>query len=229
MSRLLASAAAAALLSGAALAADLPVPPMQEVMEAAPLAYDWTGIHVGVNGGYGWGESGASNQFGVASGPFDIEGFFAGGQVGANWQNNWLVLGAETDLQWSDINGGVANANCGPTCATSIDWFGTARGVVGIAFDRLLIYGTGGLAYGQVSANVTGGAFSGSDIIAGWVGGGGVAFGATRNLFFEGEYLFMDLGSIDYPGAGVVVVTSTAAETHLVRGSVNWRFGLPTP
>src|SRR5215208_3471443 len=32
--------------------------------------------------------------------------------------------------------------------ASSLDWFGTARGRIGWAFDRVLVYGTGGFAFG---------------------------------------------------------------------------------
>lgn len=159
-----------------ALAADMavkaPLPP--------PVAanYNWTGLYVGGNVGWGWlrdsGETFCVNPAGVVSGPgcsaqtaagdqIRGDGFIGGAQAGYNWQiNNW-VLGVETDFQGADIKGSVAApinlvtiVPIPPTVIAvenaneKLEWFGTVRGRLGIALDRFLIYGTGGFAYGHV-------------------------------------------------------------------------------
>ncbi len=88
----------------------------------------------------------------------------------------------------------------------SLTWLGTTRGRVGFVAtpdNRLMIYGTGGVAYGggnsQFSAfdNTTGSFWSGnpSSTRVGWVIGGGVEYAITNNITIKGEYLYADLGS----------------------------------
>jgi len=226
MLRLLTSAIAFTFVSSTAFAADLPLP--EEPMPATPVAttYDWTGFYLGLNGGWGWGDTEHSNNLGVTTDDFDIDGAFAGGQVGYNFHWNRFVLGAETDIQWSDIGGSSGNAVCFPdTCETDINWFGTVRGRAGVAFDRILIYGTGGLAYGEVEAACCGGGFDVTDTNVGWTAGGGVEVGITRNLSFKGEYLFMNLDDVSEAVGAGLTVTADAEHTNLVWGGINWRFG----
>jgi outer membrane immunogenic protein len=99
-------------------------------------------------------------------------GVVGGAQVGYNYQFGQFVIGVETDFQGSSISGGGNNASqslilspygargsefLAPIGAlaganTSLEWFGTVRGRVGYLFlPTLLIYGTGGFAYGQVN------------------------------------------------------------------------------
>ncbi|ARN81607.1 outer membrane protein [Methylocystis bryophila] len=103
--------------------------------------------------------------------PNNLNGVLGGGQVGFNYQfNPWLVVGLEADIQATDIHSqgnGIGGAidGLGPhtsyaTQNKSVDWFGTVRGRVGVTFPsmpNLLVYGTGGLAYGNVvhSVNVS--------------------------------------------------------------------------
>jgi outer membrane immunogenic protein len=222
--RFLASFAAVALLTGAADAADLPLPEAAPIVAPA-LGYDWTGFYVGLNAGWGWGDTEHFNDVGVTTDDFDMDGFVAGGQIGYNFQWNWLVLGAEADIQWSDIDGSTDNIVCFPdTCATDIDWFGTVRGRAGVAFNRLLIYGTGGLAYGEVDAVCCGAVFDKNDTNWGWTAGGGVEVGFTPRISFKAEYLFVDLDDVSQNVPGTVL-TAEADATHIVRAGFNWRFG----
>lgn len=128
MLRLAASASVLAILSGAALAADLPTfsppPPPAPMLSTTPIAYNWSGFYVGAHGGWGWG-----------SGNGIDDGFVVGGQIGVNWQFNNFVLGAEGDgsfVDWGDVSA-----------------IGTVRLRGGFAFDRFLAYGTGGAAIGE--------------------------------------------------------------------------------
>jgi len=181
------------------------------------------------------------------SASFNITGAIAGGQIGYNWQlnQNWLV-GLETDVDWSGINGRSGPSNFilnsygpGPTqffATEKINWFGTLRARVGfVPINPLLVYATGGLAYGGVNAsafmpnstaglgaNGNGGfsytcaaflgpnCFSGTSTqtLAGWTLGAGGEYMITNNLSLRAEYLYVNLGR---PGGVNSVATSTLA------------------
>ena len=70
-----------------------------------------------------------------------------GGQAGVNWQINQFVLGIEGDgdaVLGNNRNGSFP----GGRGSSSTGFFGTVRGRAGVAFDRFLVYGTGGVAFG---------------------------------------------------------------------------------
>lgn len=174
---LVALIASTAAFTQFAVAADLPhkapvAPP------PAPPVYSWTGFYIGANVGYGWGNSRATESpgdeasailvglgpapiIGSASTSFDANGWAGGLQVGYNWQFNpsW-VAGVEADFTWSDIKGSssaFANVGGSPNsgifnASQKVDWFGTVRARLGyLLTNDLLVYGTGGLAYGKVN------------------------------------------------------------------------------
>ena len=200
---------------------------------------------------------------GIVDGKFD--GFIGGGQVGYNWRaQNW-VWGLEADFQWLGGNGGGAFATTVSTPAApgnpvithfdgsrSIDWLGTVRGRLGIlATPAMLIYATGGLAYGEakLSSNyrhicvgcspLVGGlaaSFSESDTLVGWTIGGGAELLVARNWTLKTEYLYYDLGDMSVttlvPGFGfnglAFIRHSPTVESHfaghIVRAGLNYRF-----
>ena len=124
----------------------------------------------------------------------------------------------------------IENAN------EKLEWFGTVRGRLGIAFDRVLIYGTGGLAYGHVkvdqnSVSVGGGPFlfpsSASVTKTGWTAGGGIecAFAGKWSTKIEG--LYYDLGWISSAGSaanGFMVGKNFDVRGGIVRAGLNYRF-----
>ena len=152
---LLAGTAALAIAASAAQAADLPSRYAPPPMVAAVPLFTWTGFYVGVNAGYGWNTNDSNTfidpVFGVVSGGGSDGGFVGGGQIGYNYQFSQFVIGLETDIQYADIGNGrgtfgqgfAGNNNNG-------NWFGTVRARAGFAFDRALVYATGGLAYGDI-------------------------------------------------------------------------------
>jgi outer membrane immunogenic protein len=232
-------AAALALSAVPAFAADLPAPPPPPQAPAAyvPVAapiYNWGGIYVGINGGYGFGQSAWSPTGGVGTGNFDVNGGLVGGTLGFNFQNGPWVFGVEGDIDWSDINGSTTNTTVcvGITCTfqTQNDWLGTVRGRVGYAFDRVLVYATGGGAFGDIKATFSAAGLSASTTNTefGWTAGGGVEVGITQNFTAKVEYLFVDLanGSFACPvgapcGTASVPVSFDAS---LVRGGLNYKF-----
>jgi len=126
---------------------------------------------------------------------------------------------------------------------TSLDVFGTVRARLGYAFDRVMIYGTGGLAWGIVDAQQAtnflsppdvGGRTSGDVNHIGWTAGAGIEWAVAPNWTIKGDYLYVDLGEENYaldgttkPG-GTVPYTETFATDlsfHTVRVGVNYKFG----
>lgn len=213
------TAFAALALASAAQAADM----------TAPATYDWTGFYLGANAGISWNNSGVDNNFDVDGDGINdlnnkIEGdqtaFTAGGIVGYNYQIDQIVLGVEADfnyLGFSDSNSRSVDIigldgidTITGKSSFEADWFGTIRGRLGYAIDNVLIYGTGGLAYGHMSADGkvtaslagdTVGTWKGSTDSTnwGWTVGGGMEYGID-NWSLGLEYLYVDLGSGEWNG-----------------------------
>ncbi|PZQ11557.1 MAG: hypothetical protein DI565_17605 [Ancylobacter novellus] len=174
----LGAASATALLAAApAFAADLPY-------EAAPAivavpSFSWTGAYLGVQAGYGWDKLAGRS----------LDGALVGGYGGFNYQfdNSPVVIGVETDLNWSDqdkrLNGAKAD----------VKWAGATRGRVGFAFDRFMVYGAAGVAYSKVKVSAPR-AGSASRTFTGWTAGGGVEYAFTDNVLGRVEYRYADYG-----------------------------------
>lgn len=226
MKHLALTAAALALIATAqsAGAADLPrrdMPVKAPALAPAPY-YDWTGFYVGINGGGGWGGSQFDGAFGTP-GRFDVRGGLVGGTLGYNLQYGRTVFGLEGDLDWSNLRGSATCLGGFATCQTQNDWLGTTRGRIGYAFDRFMPFVTGGLAFGDIKANVPGFG-SASDTKAGWTVGGGAEFALVGNLTAKAEYLHVDLGNFDCSPGCAPSPTNVDFTSNLFRGGLNLRF-----
>src|ERR1700732_1004791 len=158
-------------LTASASAADLAARPVYTKAPVMSPVYNWTGFYVGANAGYAWGKTdatlvagpgwGATNAaFLAANGSPTLHpnGFIGGGQIGYNWQfaPTW-VFGLETDIasvsaKATRATGVLVGGSLNPyseTDTSKINWLGTVRGRVGYVAGPVLIYGTGGLAYGE--------------------------------------------------------------------------------
>jgi outer membrane immunogenic protein len=233
MLRILSSTAAAVLISSAAFAADLPMPE-EPLPVVAPMAgYDWSGFYLGAQGGWKFGED---DYFigGFGDAGFDVDGPMAGGHVGGNMQWNHFVFGVEGDGEWADVDGTFTAGN-GDAVSTSIEWQASLRGRVGFAWDRILIYGTGGAAFAGTQNRIldagTGATETEDDTRVGWTAGAGVDVGLTQHISAGVEYRFTDLGEADYNSALFPTNTfESDLSYHAIRGRVSWRFGgLGTP
>jgi outer membrane immunogenic protein len=200
----------------AASAADMPMKAASAPMMAP--AYNWTGFYLGVNGGYGWGNTTGSQLPTLFGGNPNITGGLVGGQLGYNFQMGSWVLGIEADYDWANING---NTPAGGGTAT-INSLGSARGRLGYAWDRLLLYGTGGFAWAQATGNNAG--VSESHTHTGWAAGGGLEYGVTRNLSLKGEYLYTSLSAQNYFAATCGATCDVGANVSTIRLGANWRF-----
>jgi outer membrane immunogenic protein len=210
---------------GVALAADLPQPappppqaPAVYIPTPAPV-YNWGGIYIGVNGGYGFGSS-AWTGGGLSTGSFNTSGFLVGGTLGFNYQVGAFVLGAETDIDYTGINGSTNLS--GTIFKTSNDWLGTTRARIGVAADRVLFYGTGGVAYGNVQANVNGVTSSSTQI--GWTGGAGVEAAFADNWTARIEYLYVDLSNASCGAACGLAPVDVSFTQSLIRAGVDFKF-----
>ncbi|MBE7244767.1 MAG: hypothetical protein INR63_07450, partial [Actinomycetospora chiangmaiensis] len=187
-----------------AQAADLPRQAPPPPPPPALPVFTWTGFYAGVNAGYAFptGGSGFTDPtYGAVTGGGRSGGFAGGGQIGYNYQftpGSGFVVGVETDIQGAAL----AKADAAYLGATpyysirpSLDYFGTVRGRVGYAFDRVLVYGTGGFAYGDVNrrttyygpnANTTP-FFQGNSngLKTGYAYGGGIEYALPANSFLS--------------------------------------------
>ncbi len=246
------------------------------VKAAPPALLAWTGWYAGVNAGYidtvgrtntnalsapsaneEWAVAlvnSATNQFNDGNG-----GFIGGAQVGYNYQfSPSFVAGLEADFQGTTLRRDYVATKSEPTnfgwtaiatskVSNSLDWLGTVRGRVGVTpTPSLLIYSTGGLAYGGVRSNtqvsfdnsfnffpgVTSGSLS--EIRVGWTAGGGFEWMFAPNWTTKLEYLYYDLGSVSYSTGGydsvfgaapVATRTSTRFEGNIARVGLNYKFG----
>jgi outer membrane immunogenic protein len=206
----------------AASAADMPVKaPIVQAPVVAP--FSWTGIYVGLNGG--WARDNISTPA-VTSVQPDTNGGAFGGQVGFNYQWQQIVVGAEFDGDWLNLKASAPCFTPAFTCNTELNSQFSARGRVGVAFDRFLVYGTGGVAWttykgSTVLAGVT---FPDSSTRTGWIAGGGVEYAFWNNLIIGAEYLHADYGSRNMTYD--VVYPNVEVTTDVVRARVSWLFNL---
>ena len=176
---------AAVLAAGAAHAADLPY-----ATKAAPAytsqqpAFSWTGFYAGANIGGGFSGTGAFNSV-LGPNTSRADGMLGGVQAGYNYQvSPRFVVGIENDLMGTGIKTRLTPGN-----QVSLPYFGTGRARAGVTFmdSHLLVYGTGGMAFGEVKD-------SGIDKMRlGWTAGGGVEWAFRQNWSAKLEYLYTDL------------------------------------
>lgn len=208
---LVASVAALALSAGlvSANAADIQQRSMPTKAPAyVQPVYNWTGPYIGISGGYGWGNS----DFSGVGGSVDPSGGLFGATLGYNWQMGTLVTGIEGDISWSglsDSSGGLRTEN---------NWLGTVRGRLGYNAGRWMPYVTGGLAVGDIDANIAGVGSSNSTEL-GWTVGAGVEAQLAGPWTAKVEYLYVDLGSGDS-----IAGSRPDFTTNIVRAGLNYRF-----
>jgi outer membrane immunogenic protein len=184
-----ASFAALMVGAGGATAADLYTPPTAEVIYNPAPAYSWTGGYMGGLVGYGWGKA---KSGGLKLNP---DGWGGGVFGGYNFQAApSFVLGVETDLALS----GMSDKKAGLTVENNVN--GTVRVRGGVTFDRFMLYGTGGLAVGNIKVKNSGGG-SDNSVRAGWTVGAGVEAALAKNIIGRVEYRYTDLGSHTYAAA----------------------------
>ena len=278
LKNLLLASSAILALSGSAFAADLSrrtviAPAPAPVFTAVPV-FTWTGFYVGVSGGYLFNDNTDVETIGLLQGNINAvaanarpsrlrlenEGFLIGGTAGFNLQVQNFVFGIEGDVSYTDADktvvqfnpiqfGANAPGTLSNTLRQEMDYFATIRGRAGIAFDRVLVYATGGAAMADIentadfsSPRLGPTQFFGqrSETQVGYTVGGGVEFALPAGFLlgsaatFKTEYLYYDLGKTSVAvlptATGVPLgvggyVSRFENEGHIVRGGINFKFG----
>jgi outer membrane immunogenic protein len=184
----------------------------------------WAGFYAGVNAGYAWDKSNigvVGNMATLVSGASTSnrdDSALGGIQIGYNIPVGSSILGIETDLNYLDLENsktqtadyGYANDRFHTT--SNVDWFGTVRARAGISpTEKLLLFATGGLAYGEVKSRSQFNAYypatpahdsaasnSISDTEFGWTAGAGIEYAFMTNISAKVEYSYVDLGTKKY-------------------------------
>jgi outer membrane immunogenic protein len=188
-----------------ALGADLPYAKAPVI--AAPV-YDWTGVYVGVFGGGGLGNHNYNNANGPAGFAnftvnYDSTGGLGGGEVGYNVQSGNYLVGVEASGFWSGIKGSDATQQLGVIDQSNLRWGGSLVARGGITVDRLLLFFTGGWAFGDILHTSTAAGFPVDQFTnhqSGLAAGGGIGYAITNNLIGKLEYRYYDFGRYDRAG-----------------------------
>jgi len=198
---------------------------------------DWSGFFIGGHVGYGWGDSNVEREDGPP-GPagfdidVDVEGVFAGGQLGFDFQLGSVVLGIVGDLSVSTINGDESESSSPPPAAFEIeyDWLATVRARAGwLLTDSWLLYATGGVAFADINLRGVGGAGPWSNVRedgteTGWTAGAGAEVRMTDNGSIVIEVLYMDFGSETHTPSGPPGDIDYDSELVTAKIGWNWRF-----
>ena len=217
----------AVTMAAPSFAADLPRPSYKaQPAYVAPYvaAFTWSGFYVGINGGYGWGNSRWTDPgTGVTTGDFRVKGWLGGGTLGYNFQFGSIVAGVEGDIAYAAILGRTTAFCAAPGCETRNTWLGTARARLGYAFGSFLPFLTGGAAFGGIRMTPPGGP-SETKTGFGWTLGAGLEYAFLGNWSAKIEYLYADLGKVTCSAGTCGVATDVRYRPNLVRAGVNLRF-----
>ncbi len=237
--------ALAAMISGRAMAADMPV---KAPYNAPPpvAAFDWSGFYVGAHLGYDW-ENFDGYSIHTDTGTFGqsiskrFTNAFAGFQAGYNYMiTPHILLGVEADVSRNNAGAWGLGMNDGSFGQGVLDWSGTARGRVGYAVNNVLLYGTGGFAWSDINfTRVQISAFNpgapaatvetASATRTGWTAGAGVEVGVMSNLTVRAEYRYVEYGTVNvaFPLSSRAWFLSSRSEEVLLGANYKFNWGAP--
>jgi outer membrane immunogenic protein len=208
------------------LSADIPVKARPAPASATVTSFDWSGFYAGATAGYGWDRSQLCEPGLGCSDSYDITGLIGGGTLGYNWQTGGWLFGFEGDISYAGIEGlGPSSAVCTSGCRTEVEWFATLRGRAGAAFDRLLLFVTGGLAAAHMEAGFVG-LSPAPTTKTGWTLGAGLEWAFAPNWSTKLEYLHIGgLGAFNVAGdCGGTGCFAPRSSFDVVRVGLNYRF-----
>ena len=220
----LAGIAAAGLLSGSALASDLPAKAPVYTAPIAPPPYNWSGLYVGANFGGGWSNGSlnipGNNLYG------GLSEFIGGVQAGYNFQAGHFLFGVEGEFDGAGFAHPVLPA---PTLGL-VDqrWIGTVAGRVGLVNDRWLLFAKlgGGWVNSNATLNLPGTVWNGSSTSSGWLAGAGIEYGFKSHWTVKLEYDYLGLSNWNSPTVPAVALNR---DLQMVKAGINYKFqsGLP--
>lgn len=238
LSKFLLSSSLLLAMAASAAAADLPSekgPPVYA--PPPPPVFSWTGVYIGAQAGYGWGHTSDYTLFPRGAVVQDVgsnsSGFIGGGHAGYNYQIGQFVVGLE-----GDVNGSTSHSN-----ETNFGFVGdgreefdaSIRGRIGYAFDRVLIYATGGGAFGDFHSSLTdpfGVVESHNPGDIGWTVGGGLEYAIDNNWSVRAEYRYTDYraGGINYTTlAGSPFTIHEHLTANRVQAGFSYKFDMFAP
>lgn len=239
MAFLTSASVGALILASGAQAADL-ARPVYKAPVAPPPAWSWTGFYVGATLGGVVGHDLVTNDptslVPFLTGPINLNsaGVIGGLEAGYNWQISQLVLGIEADVSGSSLKqSGTSTTFIGSTDTFSsrLDMLSTVRGRLGwAAFDRTLLYGTGGVAFANLKDQVADPAFpftaTPSSNLTGWTAGGGIEYAFTDHWTAKAEYLHVGFSgtrtAMDSGGTGYIF--DYKDKLDIGRVGINYKF-----
>jgi opacity protein-like surface antigen len=232
----IAALAAVVAGAGAAGAADLAV--KAPVYKAPPVILsDWSGFYIGINGGYGWGDTKFDDDSDFLN--TKPKGGLFGGHAGYNWQYGKVVTGVEIDFDGASIKSTdilFANSDIIQSQTVKFDELATARARLGYALlPDLLAYGTAGIAWGHSKLTATENVnnqtlniqtMSSLDANVnnfGWAAGAGLEYYLGHGFIVRAEYLHYDFAKTTY-SFPTGFSTNAATTIDAVRGGLSYKF-----
>jgi outer membrane immunogenic protein len=238
-------------------AADIAKPVYKAPPVVVPV-YNWTGFYIGGNAGYAWSDVNtswlnisnpaadtaaaiAARQL-VGTNSYGLDGFTGGFQAGINWQVGAWVFGIEGDINYFKQSAGIVGVPlpglvAANTLSQAVELHNlyTVRGRIGYAWDRTLLYFTGGWAASNIDvadsstypASFMG--TTGSKLLSGWTVGGGIEWALGNNWSVKAEYLYADLGDYQTVACNSAVTSHCYSFNHdatiqVVRAGLNYKF-----
>ncbi len=253
------AAAGILALAGRAFAADLAQAP------PPPPVFNWTGVFLGGQIGYAWGDGNGAAYYATPGGLFgsgalnsSAQGVIGGAHLGYNLQINNFVVGLEGTIDGTNLSkttiigivdpsGGVdasGNAYGGPlTGSVQSNIQGSILGRAGLVWDRLLIYGVGGVtsanytSYINISAEDSAGSYyfhgTRSSTRTGWTAGGGAEYAINDHWSVYGEYRHSEFGQLSSlpssPVAGLGYYINRQLAQNQVQVGFSYRFNSVAP
>jgi len=216
----------------------------------APTYQNWAGFYVGAHVGAGWGSNNWDDRFDVSfSNSYQLSGVLGGIHGGWNYQAGAIVVGAEANLDFSNIRGSgrVININNGEgggfgdngtNLKTTTNYLATLVGRGGIANDKWLLYLLAGVAFlnqdHEASCSDTCDPVGGTvrqtvrATNSGYVLGFGGEYAVLHNLSAKLEYNYMGFGkkNLAFPAVeGEPVVLDQ--QIHVVKLGLSYHFNQP--
>jgi outer membrane immunogenic protein len=229
--------AGVAMVTGPAIAADMPVRMPVKAAPAPVIVQYWSGLYIGGHCGAAWGRTTAHtvDDEDIFDNRLKPTGWLCGGQVGHNWLSGNVLFGLEGDLGYLSLKKSeIQPSDDDNTALRSVkySWYATLTGRLGYTSGQWLLFVKGGAAFARIKHTgfeVTGdpgdNAYSLSKTRVGAAVGGGVEYAVSPNWSWKLEYLYMDFGRKTAVTSDPDVTVQNRDQVHTVKIGVNYRFG----
>jgi outer membrane immunogenic protein len=239
-----------AVLAALPLVGAAAVGPVDAASMPYPEAFNWTGLYLGGEAGWGWANQQITHVTGATAFPagsvdatVDQNGPLAGVYAGYNYQVNQFLVGIDGDITTTDMTGtgrDVSPVN-GDVASHSdqINWIATATGRIGYVNNSWLLFAKGGWAWAPFTeSNVLhtpGGGLvntsTSSSTHDGWTVGAGLEWSFATHWSAKLEYDYIGFATANYlstitsaAGAVSTEARSATSSLNMVKTGVAYRF-----